>query len=54
MFCLGMVVVSTNLYRLCMLFYAVDIYKIQIVEGWKWQRVFSYKWVRFAREQTKL
>ena len=24
-------------------------YRIQIVEGWKWQRTFSYKWVRYAK-----
>ena len=24
-------------------------YRIQIAEGWKWQGIFSYKWVRFAR-----
>ena len=35
MFSLGMV--STNLY---MLFYA-GRYKIQIAEGWEWQRIFS-------------
>ena len=43
MFRLGMV--STNLF---MLFY-VGGYIIQIAEGWKWQGIFSYKWVRFAR-----
>ena len=24
-------------------------YRIQIAQGWKWQGIFSYKWVRFAR-----
>ena len=24
-------------------------YRIKIAQGWKWQRIYSYKWVRFAR-----